>query len=166
MGAAIAKGFQYPSKGVSDHFWVPVQNNGTGTKGSQTFADPNATGNGYISGNATGGANCASASYTPPGGTDPTLSNWDGVIGSNPSTTNYPICSLTYGLAWDDAAKAYGSAPAIDARQRTVKDYLLYITDSAGSADGQSILRSLNYDPLPSSIDTTAHVGVASIHFP
>jgi ABC-type phosphate transport system substrate-binding protein len=165
MSTQIAKGFQYPSKGGSDHFWVPVQHNGTGTKGSQTYADPNATSNGYISGNSTGGANCASASYTPPGGADPTLSNWDGVIGSNPNTANYPICTLTYELAWDNAAKAYGNTGAIDARQRTVKDYLTYMTDT-GTNDGQSILRSLNYDTVPASVLSVAQAGVGSIHFP
>lgn len=43
--------------------WVPVQSNGTGAKGS-SFADPNVNSARYISGNATGGANCASSSYT------------------------------------------------------------------------------------------------------
>lgn len=164
MGTAIEKGFQYPAKGTSSTFWVPVQNNGTGTKGA-AFAEPAAAAGGYLAGSATGGANCDSAGYTPPGGADPTLSAWETVIGSSPTTADYPICGLTYELAWDDAANAYGNTPAVDARQRAVKDYLLYTTNT-GANDGQSILRSLNYDELPSSLDTVSRTGVASIHFP
>lgn len=163
LGTLRANGFQY-TPGQS-FFWVPVQNNGTGTKGA-TFADPNANANGYMSPNPTGGANCDSASYTPPGGFDPTLSNWDGVIGSSPDTATYPLCMLVYDLAWDDPSAAYGNTPAIDARQRTVKDYLTYMTSNVLPTDGQSILRSLDYDTVPTPILPLSQEGVASIHFP
>jgi hypothetical protein len=158
-----ARGLQL-TKG-SNSFWAPVQNNGTGTKGA-TFADPNAAAAGYLSGNPTGGSNCASATYTPPGGVDPTLNSWQGVIGSNPNTANYPLCTLTYELAWDDAARAYGPALPVDARQRTVKDYLTYITANGLPPDGQNILRSLDYDKVPPPILALSNAGVASIHFP
>jgi ABC-type phosphate transport system substrate-binding protein len=162
MATAIAKGFAYPSKGTSSTFWVPVQNNGTGTKGA-TFADPNVNSNGYISGNATGGANCASSSYTPPSGTDPTLSTWDGVFGSNPNQANYPVCTLTYELLWNDSSRAFGDTTAVDARARSVKDYAEYLVSNSQSTDGQSILRGLNYDTVPSSILSIAHTGVNAI---
>jgi ABC-type phosphate transport system substrate-binding protein len=162
MATAIAKGFAYPSKGTSSTFWVPVQNNGTGTKGA-TFADPNVNSNGYISGNATGGANCASSSYTPPSGTDPTLSTWDGVFGSNPNQANYPVCTLTYELLWNDSSRAFGDTTAVDARARSVKDYAEYLVSNSQSTDGQSILRGLNYDTVPSSILSIAQTGVNAI---
>jgi ABC-type phosphate transport system substrate-binding protein len=162
MATAIAKGFQYPSKGTSSTFWVPVQNNGTGTKGA-TFADPNANSNGYISGNTTGGANCASATYTPPGGADPTLSSWSSVIGSDPTTANYPACTLTYELLFGDNSKAFGDTAANDARSRSVKDYIEYILSNGNSNDGQSILRSLDYDSLPANVLTGARTGANAI---
>jgi ABC-type phosphate transport system substrate-binding protein len=161
MATAKSKGFQYPSKGTSSTFWVPVQHNGTGTTGA-TFADPNATSNGYISGNATGGANCASATYTPPGGADPTLSSWENVIGSNPSVANYPACTLTYELVFNDNSRAFGDTAANDARSRSVKDYVEYLVKT-GTNDGQSILRSLDYDSLPPAIQTIAQNGANAI---
>jgi ABC-type phosphate transport system substrate-binding protein len=162
MATALSKGFAYPTKGTSSTFWVPVQNNGTGTKGA-AFADPNVNSNGYISGNTTGGANCASSSYTPPGGADPTLSSWENVIGSNPNTANYPVCTLTYELLFNDNSKAFGDTTAEDARSRSVKDYIEYLLSNSGSNDGQSILRSLNYDALPSNVLAAGRTGANAI---
>jgi ABC-type phosphate transport system substrate-binding protein len=167
LATAVHAQFQYPAKGSSSTFWIPVQNNGTGMKGA-TFADPNATGNGYINGNATGGANCASASYTPPapptGSTDFTLSSWGNVIGSSPSATpTYSLCTLTYELAFDDPSRAYGDTTIIDDVSRTVKDYLEYILSNTDANDGQAILRPLGYDALPANILAVAHTGANAI---
>jgi ABC-type phosphate transport system substrate-binding protein len=162
MATAISKGFQYPTKGTSSTFWVPVQNNGTGTKGA-TFADPNVSSNGYISGNTTGGANCASSAYTPPSGADPTLSSWASVIGSNPNVANYPLCTLTYELLFNDNSKAFGDNAGNDARSRSVKDYAQYLVSNSVANDGQSILRSLNYDTLPSNVLSAAQTGANAI---
>ena len=171
MGTARAKGFQYGTKGNNGDFWVPVQNNGTGTKGA-TFADPNVSSNGYHSGQPTGGADCAGSRYTPPdppqGSSDPTLSSWFGVVGAIPSVAGYSLCQLTYALAWDDPGDAYGDTTAVDQRQRTVKDYLTYITSGTGSGgnpnDGQNILRRLDYDALTPELLTIAQNAVASLH--
>jgi ABC-type phosphate transport system substrate-binding protein len=162
MSTAIAKGFQYPTKGTASTFWVPVQNNGTGTKGA-TFADPNATANGYLRGNASGGANCASATYTPPAGADPTLSAWNTVIGSDPTTANYPACTLTYELLFNDNSKAFGDTAANDARSRSVKDYIEYILKNSVANDGQSVLRGLDYDSLPANVLNVARTGADAI---
>ena len=163
MATQISKGFQY-SPGQS-FFWIPVQHNGTGTK-SATFAEPNLASNGYQAGHATGGANCASATYTPPSAPDPTTVSWQNVFGENPSTGSYPVCTITYELVWDDAANAYGNTPAIDARQRSVKDYVNYILSNSTVNDGQNVLRALNYDPLPANVLTVSRNGAASVHFP
>jgi ABC-type phosphate transport system substrate-binding protein len=162
MSTAISKGFAYPTSGTSWTFWVPVQNNGTGTKGA-TFAGPNVNANGYKQGQATGGANCASSSYTPPSGSNPTLSAWDGVFGSNPNQADYPACTLTYELLFNDNSKAFGDTTAEDQRSRSVKDYIEYILSNSNGNDGQSILRSLNYDTLPSSILSVARTGANAI---
>jgi ABC-type phosphate transport system substrate-binding protein len=167
MATAVHAGFQYPAKGSSSTFWVPLQNNGTSTKGA-TFADPNATSDGYIDGNSTGGADCATASYTPPapptGSADSTLSSWSNVIGSSPSATpTYPICALTYELAFDDPSLAYGDTTILDEVSRTVKDYLEYILSNAGANDGQSVLRPLGYDALPANILAVARTGADAI---
>jgi ABC-type phosphate transport system substrate-binding protein len=166
MATAIQQGFQYPAKGASSTFWVPVQNNGTSTKGA-TFADPDVNPNGYRQGSVTGGAHCASASYTPPpppsGSTDPTLSSWSAVIGANRDVVDYPICTLTYELLFDDESKAFGDTGAHDSLARSVKDYIEYILSNASANDGQSLLRSLNYDALPANILTIARTGASSI---
>jgi ABC-type phosphate transport system substrate-binding protein len=162
MATAISKGFAYPSKGTSSTFWVPVQNNGLGTTGA-TFRDPNVNANGYISGNPTGGANCASSSYTPPSGADPTLSAWDTVIGSNPNQADYPACTLTYELLFNDNSKAFGDNAGNDARSRSVKDYIEYILSNTVANDGQNILRSLNYDALPANVLSAARTGANAI---
>lgn len=162
FATAVVKGFQYPSKGTGSTFWIPVQNNGTGTKGA-TFADPNVNSKGYVSGNATGGSSCASASYTAPSGGDPTLSAWNTVFGSNPDQADYPLCALSYELLFNDNSLAFGDTAAIDSRARSVKDYIEYILSNSVANDGQNILRSLNEDALPAGILSIARTGANAI---
>jgi ABC-type phosphate transport system substrate-binding protein len=159
LATAIPEGFQYPTKGTSSMFWVPLQNNGTATKGA-TFADPNFDSQGYLSGHATRGANCDTATYTPPTGSDPTLSSWSQVFGSTPNVPlhKYPICTLTYELAWHDSSLAYGDTLSVDARARSVRDYMEYLVGS-----GQVILSSLNYEELPSNVILLAQRGANAI---
>lgn len=161
---AYSEAFAYPSKGTGSTFWVPVQNNGVGTKGA-TFADPQVNNNGYISGNALGGANCASSSYTPPSdnGGDPTLVSWDQVTGTSPDQADYPACMLTYALAWQDSTDWEGNTSQGDARARNVKDYLLYQLWDTYSTDGQDILPSLGYGSLPSNLETVSQNAVNGI---
>lgn len=74
--------------------------------------------------------------------------------------------TVTYELVWDDAAQIYCNTPAIDARQRSVKDYISYILANSSANDGQNVLRALNYDPLPANVLNVSRNGAASVHFP
>lgn len=156
--------FDYPAKGTSSTFWIPVQNNGAGTKGA-TYEDPQAPSSGS---NFTDAANCTGTDYsTPAGASDPTLVSWADVIGSNPDESailgSYPICTLTYELAWNDSSLAYGDTAANDARASAVKGYIEYMLSNDYPDDGQNVLESLGYEALPTNVLTVARNGAAAI---
>ena len=79
---------------------------------------------------ATGFANCAAAAYSVPDDSNPTKggdaldTDWSLVFGGNPTIggTTYPICTLTYDMAWSSYESA-GFAGA-EARALYVQDYL------------------------------------------
>ncbi|MGN6587782.1 MAG: PstS family phosphate ABC transporter substrate-binding protein [Solirubrobacterales bacterium] len=97
---------------------LAVQNNGSKPLLEATFASP-----------ALGGeANCLETAYTVPvnsrnqeGSTGLNV-DWSQVFGAQPSTggTRYPLCTLTYDLAWH----GYGAAGFTRANKVTVYDYL------------------------------------------
>src|SRR5262249_43586187 len=98
---------------VSDlTYWLRVQ-----AVGTSTFFDATQNTNGWKSPLASGGpgikgSNCLTTTYNNiPTGADPTLAAWPAVDGTG-STTGYPICTLTYDLAYDDDAAAYGNSAA------------------------------------------------------
>jgi ABC-type phosphate transport system substrate-binding protein len=106
------------SKGATS---AKVQNNGI--SGSPIFASPEKT---------TEEANCAKAEYNVPEGAFTSKSglnvDWSKVFGGTPSigSTTYPICTLTYDLAWHNYVTA-GFAAGIGS---SVKSYLNHIITS------------------------------------
>jgi hypothetical protein len=110
------------------------------------------------------GANCEEADYrgipTTPA-SDPTLGDWSNAIATGGGA--YPICAITYDLAFDDDAPVYGEAAPEEEAARTVKEYLTSVV----SIPGQTLLPEFDYGTLPNTsqhpILTDAENGVAAI---
>jgi hypothetical protein len=142
-------------------YWIPLQtvnpekSNEVGSNYVEPTADPTAHFNPI--GLSTRGANCTGADFRgiPTTPSDPTLGDWSKAIATGGTT--YPVCAITYDLAFDDDAPVYGNTPAEQAKARTVKDYLTAVVDSSGG------LRAFDYGTLPLSLVTDAQNGVAAI---
>jgi hypothetical protein len=159
---------------TKDHtYWLPLEpvsapaTPGTpGTVESGVFVEPTAKPTAHFKGTLPGekGAYCSGAAYrgiptTPE--SDPTLGDWSKAIATGGTT--YPVCAITYDLAFDDDATVYGNTPLEEARARTVKDYLTAVTSGGGQVD----LKEFDYSVLPQSpsdpLVTDAQNGVAAI---
>jgi ABC-type phosphate transport system substrate-binding protein len=142
-----------------DIFWTQVQNQ------SSSFVEPTADLNGFRT-DGLKGANCLDAVFTGmpttgTGGLDPTTGDWSNTSGVD-SPTGYVICTLTYGLAFDDNKNAYALQPdqtGEEAKARSVKDYWASII----SDPGQNVLFANDYAPLPPEIAQLTDAGIASI---
>lgn len=148
LATARANTFRKTKK-HDESFWIPLQN-GTGTYVEPPTKDPESMRTNYH------GANCGSTVQKTrwqnvPTGSDPTLGDWSQVVGIAPPT-GYPLCILTYVLAWDDYADVYNfGSPSDKARERmrfnTLFKYLGVITSPAG----QSSIQTYDYFKLPQS---------------
>jgi ABC-type phosphate transport system substrate-binding protein len=156
LATARAKGFDKAPGTADDTFWLPVDDN----TGSPT--EPTADPAGYVQSATTPrGAGCNSTEFAgAPSGADPTLRDWSAVTGAT-TPTGYPLCALTFLLAWDDPAKVYGAGVTEAASARTVEDYLSVIV----SAPGQAALAPGDYARLPGNLGLVAALAVAGIDF-
>jgi ABC-type phosphate transport system substrate-binding protein len=115
------------------------------------------------------GANCKGADYRgiPSASESPdkeaTLGNWANAIATGGSA--YPVCAITYDLAFQNDATVYGSQAPEEERARTVKEYL----SSVVSEPGQTELPEFDYGLLPDTTKTPlledAEKGVAAIEW-
>lgn len=143
-------------------YWLPLQTvnsegNVIGANYVEPTADPTAHDN-PLGLSSTKGANCSGADYrgipsTPAG--DPTLGDWSSATATGGTT--YPVCAITYDLAFDDDAPVYGNTTPEQEKARTVKDYLTAVVDNSGG------LRAFDYATLPLTLVTDAQTGVAAI---
>jgi ABC-type phosphate transport system substrate-binding protein len=138
-----------------DLYWTQVQN------GSNEFTEPTDDPNGYLTTTGIGagphkGANCLSATFSNVPAS--TFGDWSKTSGVN-SAAGYGICTLTYGLVFDDNAAAWGNTPAEEAKARTVKDYW----ESAVSDSSQALLFPADYAALPASILAISRTGVKEV---
>jgi ABC-type phosphate transport system substrate-binding protein len=138
-----------PEKNDNDTYWTQIEN------GSNNFTEPTSNANGFRT-DGPRGANCQTTEFT--GLPASTLGDWSKATGVT-SQTGYGICTLTYGLVFDDNSEVWGSSPVEEAKARTVKDYWENIV----SAPAQASLFPNDYAPLPGSIQSIAKAGVASI---
>lgn len=162
LSTARTKGFDKQNTDADTTFWLPMQNQGN------SYKEPTYSPESYKVTRAAGtidagdpgftpkkGANCRSTVYNnlPGGGNGPedTLLSWSQVTGVG-GTGEYPVCTLTYALAWDDTFDAFGAGTARieEARQKTVKDYLFL----ALSNTGQNLGDTNDYARVPTSILT------------
>jgi ABC-type phosphate transport system substrate-binding protein len=129
---------------------VSLQNNGKVAAGSATFATPEV---GQV-------ANCASTPYNVPSAARPGVGtgigvDWSTIFGIYPNVggENYPLCTLTFNLAFHGMSlvQAGGTAPEgpfTEGQYITTNDYLReYMVQSKGQSD----INSHYYAPLPSS---------------
>jgi len=135
-------------------YWTQVQN------GSGTYTEPTADANGFQT-TGSKGANCLQATFTGLPSTplaDLTLGNWSQTSGVD-SPQGYGICTLTYGLVFDDNSTVWGTDSGEEAAARTVKDYWEgVLTDGV-----QGQLFAADYAPLPASILAISRTGISAV---
>ncbi len=147
LNTARTEGFTEAGAADDDNYWIPVYN------GSGTLTEPTAVPTSIV--NELPGANCRTVTFTGvPASADPTLASWRNVSAAS-STSGYPVCTLVYALAWDDASDAYGNTGTEQAAQRTVRDFLGFQLSEAA----QATARVFDQAPLPEAILTAARDG-------
>jgi ABC-type phosphate transport system substrate-binding protein len=149
--------------------WAQIQNNGTAL-GSPGYGSPKAA-SGEV-------GNCATTKDTPSEAGAPysVTDSWAGVLASDPNATHdlagnfYPICAMTYDLAWKhynapNLQPLYTNAEhglTVEGTEAATKDYLTYVTSSE-AGQGQSAIASHYYQGLPTPLLTKARNAVSYI---
>lgn len=136
-------------------YWTQVEN------GSSQWKEPTADeANGYRTTAASNpsqkGANCLTTTFASVPANS--FGDWSHTSGVN-AATGYGICTLTYGLAFDDNAAVWTNTPEEEAKARTVKDYM----ESIVSAAGQGTLFTADYAQVPNDLIAISRAGVAEI---
>ncbi len=159
--ARADKGFSAPAGGVNKpRFWVELQNDGVGTTGTITYADPASDKDVEKVGNA----NCAGTAYIngenpfPP----PSLFELWNEVTSNTTEAKYTLCGLTYSLAFTKYSAFPGTT---ETEATTANNYLRYVLDTTATG-GQKIINNHDYLALPSgTMRTEAQKGVLNIAY-
>jgi ABC-type phosphate transport system substrate-binding protein len=162
LATSRTEGFDW--SGASDStVWLNVQRL-VGT----SYASPTAT-DGV-------GANCTSVEYRNGGSTTlpTTTASWINVDAVQ-TEVNYPLCALTYAMAWQQPSKANVGVPAgqpviTQDQARAVKDRLGYILNTTAPSGtlkggGQTELVAAGYQQLPSLVRTAALTGVDALNY-
>lgn len=134
-------------------YWTQVQN------GSGAFTEPTADEvNGFrtTANSAQKGANCLTTTFANTPATS--FGDWSKTSGAN-APAGFGICTLTYGLAFDDNSTVFGNTAPEEAKARTVKDY----EESIVSEAGQATLFAADYAPVPPALIAISRAGVAEI---
>ncbi|HTQ68965.1 MAG TPA: substrate-binding domain-containing protein [Solirubrobacteraceae bacterium] len=169
LAVAREKKFFDPSGGGGEgtqRFWAPVSNSKPTTKKPE-YADPST--NGDVE--AVANSNCAKTVYAnavgekfPP---KTTREDWSQVKGLAVTKT-YPICGLTYDLAFRLYSTPLVSlVPPITEEETkkiatTVSDYLKFVLDTHTGGGGEEI-KGIDYEPLPKKALKVAVAGAAEI---
>lgn len=133
-------------------YWTQVQN------GSGNFTEPTFSATGYQTAGARG-SNCKTVEFKGiPSGEKASFEDWSNASGVN-SNVGFGICTLTYGLLFDDSATVYGASAGEEAKARTVKDYW----ENVVSPSIQGQLFGRDYAELPQSILDISRQGVEEI---
>jgi ABC-type phosphate transport system substrate-binding protein len=140
-----------PEANDNDTYWTEVQN------GSDEFEEPTSSPIGFRT-DGPKGANCQATEFENVPST--TFGDWSQASGVK-SPTGYGICTMTYGLVFDDNSDVWGSSPAEEAKARTVKDYWENIV----SEPAQAALFPNDYAPLPEDVLAISRAGVASVNW-
>jgi ABC-type phosphate transport system substrate-binding protein len=135
----------------NDTYWTQVQN------GSGDFTEPTSNQFGFRTDGAPG-ANCAATTFKNVPAT--TLGSWATTTGVN-SAAGYGICTLTYGLVFEDSSDVWGPSAAEQAKARTVKDYWTGLL----SDPAQAQLPIKDYGSLPEAIQAISVAGIAEVEW-
>lgn len=158
----------FSSKGVggenkkgeqSTEFWAPVQNSKTAT-----YSDPSSKGDTE----KLASSNCKNTHYVENGEKEfppaSTRSLWNQAKAALVEE-NYPICGLTYNLAYRQY-KFYLAGSPFEAEGKatatTVENYLMYEVSSKG---GGKDVKNHDYEALPKEITKKAEAGIAEIGY-
>ena len=165
LATARAKGFDKDDTAADDTYWMPIQDQ------AASFKEPTFSSSGFLKaddhqayyGSALKkGANCRTTTYSniPDVGSNgpdaaDTLGSWSQVTGvASGANGGYPLCIMSYDMAWDDSWDAFGGPlpPTTprpgEAQQRTVKDYLFYALSNTGQNKGDTA----DYSKLPDDV--------------
>lgn len=140
-----------PEGNDNDTYWTQIEN------GANTFTEPTSSPNGFRT-DGPKGANCQTTEFDNLPAS--TLGDWSQATGVT-SLVGYGICTLTYGLVFDDNADVWGGSPVEESKARTVKDYWENIV----SLPAQASLFPNDYAPLPADILAISKAGVASVEW-
>jgi ABC-type phosphate transport system substrate-binding protein len=136
-----------------DLFWTQAANP------SNTFKEPTDDPNGFRS-DGQKGADCEGVTFNGTPAT--TTGDWSSTSGVD-DASGYVICTLSYGLLWDDYAPPYSlqgcGFSCEEQKARTVKDYWTFIL----SETGQNLLPPNDYDRLPAAILAKSRTGVGEV---
>jgi ABC-type phosphate transport system substrate-binding protein len=133
-------------------FWLSVEN-GSGVRTEPTRDKLSGTDN-------VRGANCDNPTFNyTPSGYDTTVAPVWRAVSAAGSKTGWPICTLTYDLAWDDASTVYGKTAEVEAGQRTVKDFLAYVLGPVGQMEA----KEQDYSSLPAAFLADATDGQSRV---
>jgi ABC-type phosphate transport system substrate-binding protein len=132
-------------------FWLSVEDNG---KRVEPTKDRHSGENNVL------GANCYEPEFNyVPSGYDTTVTPIWRYVTAVGSKTGWPICTLVYDLAWDDASTVYGDTEVEQARQRTVKDFLGFVLGQPGQEEAEA----LDYSPLTPALLADAQEGLGHV---
>lgn len=136
-----------------DKYWTQMQDGNASPLWQEPTQDPN----GYRL-DGTPGANCVHTDFknVP----KDTFGDWSKASGVN-SPNAFPVCTMTYGLVFDDNADVWGADSQEESEARTVKDYWESLLSDGSQA--QLILR--DYSELPLPILAIARTGIAQVDF-
>ncbi len=142
-------------------FWAPIQNS---SAAGIEYADPSSKGDEE----KLGEANCRNTFYRengenefPPAGTRKLWSEAKAATVEE----NYPLCGITYALAYRESAPYLkGAITGQEGRERvnTVVNYLLYVLSSKG---GVKEIKDHDYETLPKEVLKKAEAGVRELGF-
>lgn len=178
LATARAKGYDWVTGGDSrydERFWLYVERAPREGDADGVYVSPAVSNNASASGTAQG-AKCFDVGYVNgSGGPLPaTTASWYDVSAVS-TTADYPVCALTYALAWERPSRANGSLPWVGAaytqqQARAVRDYLGYAVDAMTEPGyppvaGQSQLVEAGYRELPEQVRAAAIDGVTALNW-
>jgi len=159
--------FSSPSGGPgTTRFWVELQNNGIGTTGTVTYAEPASNGDFYTT---PGNANCIGEEYAngvnpfpPPGVLEP----WNEVT-TKLTEKNYTLCGLSYALAFTTYSSYAGTTEKEATAVNNFLDFVLGTNPATGDEGGQVLIgKDHDYLPLPTgAVLNDAQKGVENIKY-
>lgn len=138
----------------NDIYWTQIPSGPAAGEFEEPTADPN----GFRT-DGSPGSNCDAAEFKNQGNPLPsTLGNWQFVSGVN-SAGAYAVCTITYGLVFDDNSDVWGDTPGEESKAKTVLDYW----ESSLSDPAQQQLFTRDYSPLTTELLEIAKDGLDEV---